>query len=168
MNKEVDMDLGRILPDSILGSSSGAGSSVCNLSEYKKSVIMGYINGTKAVPALVANSWDEEQLNYFTDQCIRFGFAPDYLVVDNESFLEDNLLDVSSVQPLPENKRKAILKALNSNAKAVKAKHMVAWSVAEWVFFKVQVDKLGLDMTYAVEDVEDEVNGMAAFMAGQF
>ncbi|KAC9430410.1 hypothetical protein E3N88_45858 [Mikania micrantha] len=167
MNKEVDMDLGRILPDSILGSSSGAGSSVCNLSEYKKSVIMGYINGTKAVPALVANSWDEEQLNYFTDQCIRFGFAPDYLVVDNESFLEDNLLDVSSVQPLPENKRKAILKALNSNAKAVKAKHMVAWSVAEWVFFKVQVDKLGLDMTYAVEDVEDEVNGMAAFMAGQ-
>ncbi|KAD5961641.1 hypothetical protein E3N88_13114 [Mikania micrantha] len=116
MNKEVEVDLGRILPASIIDSILGAGPQPSNLSEYKKSVILGYINSTKGVPTMVANSGDEDQWNFFTDQCIRQGLQPDYLVLDNASFMEDNLLDVNSVLPLSDNKKQAILKALKSKA----------------------------------------------------
>ncbi|KAD5802918.1 hypothetical protein E3N88_14278 [Mikania micrantha] len=167
LSKEVEMDLGQMPPTSVLDPISGAGPSDGSLSDYKKSVIMGYINSTKAVPNMVANSWNTAQWNYFTNQCIRCGYEPEYLVVDNEVFMEDHLLDVQSVQPLPANKKQAILKALKSPAKAVKAKHMASWTAAEWIYFKEQVNSLGLDLTYAVEDVEEEDNGMAAIMAGQ-
>ncbi|KAL8256664.1 hypothetical protein R6Q59_031731 [Mikania micrantha] len=168
MSKEVDMDIGTNIPDSVMEHAPGDNLENTSISEYKKSVIMGYINGTTAVPKLVANAWSTAEWIYFQNQCTRMGYEPEYLVVDDEDFMEDNLLDVKSVQPLPENKKQAILKALNSNAKAVKAKHMMVWTVAEWVFFREQVTALGLDMTYAIEDVEEEANGMAAMMAGQF
>ncbi|KAD2804987.1 hypothetical protein E3N88_38364 [Mikania micrantha] len=171
MSKEVDMvhmDIGLSLPDSVMETATGNNQEIGSLSEYKKSVIMGYINGTAAVPNLVANAWSTAEWIYFQNQCTRMGYEPEYLIVDDEAFMEDNLLDVKSIQPLPENKKQAILKALNSSAKAVMAKHMMSWTVAERVFFREQVTALGLDMTYAIKDVEEEANGMAAMMAGQF
>ncbi|KAL8265444.1 hypothetical protein R6Q59_023574 [Mikania micrantha] len=168
ISREEDMDIGSTLPDSVMEPAPVNSQENISLSEYRKSVIMGYINGTVAVPNLVANAWSTAEWIYFQNQCIRMGYEPEYLIVDDEVFMEDNLLDVKSVQPLTENKKQAISRALNSNAKAVKAKHMKNWTFAEWVFFKEQVTALGLDMTCAIEDVEDEANGMAAMMAGQF
>ncbi|KAD2804938.1 hypothetical protein E3N88_38315 [Mikania micrantha] len=168
MSKEVDMDIGLSLPDSVMETATGNNQEIGSLSEYKKSVIMGYINGTAAVPNLVANAWSTAEWIYFQNQCTWMGYEPEHLIVDDEAFMEDNLLDVKSIQPLPENKKQAILKALNSSVKAVMAKHMMSWTVAERVFFREQVTALGLDMTYAIEDVEEEANGMAAMMAGQF
>ncbi|KAC9430409.1 hypothetical protein E3N88_45857 [Mikania micrantha] len=94
VNTEADIELGRVLPDTIVNPAPHTAPAAVNLSEYKKS-------------------------------CCRLGFVPDHLVVDDESFMEDNLLDA-------------------------------------------KMAALGLDMIYAIEDVEDEDNGMAAFMAGQF
>ncbi|KAL8261186.1 hypothetical protein R6Q59_025235 [Mikania micrantha] len=45
---------------------------------------------------------------------------------------------------------------------------MGAWSVGEWVYFREQVNLLGLNMTYVIEDVEEEDNGMAQLLDGQF
>ncbi|KAL8260640.1 hypothetical protein R6Q59_028593 [Mikania micrantha] len=151
-SREVEMDLGRILPASVLNSISGAAPATNNISEYKKSRISGYITHTKDVPTMIANSWDMDEWNFFTNQCAQMGYEPDNLIVDNASFMEDNLFDVKGSPHVPKNKKHAISKALNSNAKTVKAKNMAAWSE--------QVDRLGIDMTYAVEDVEQESNGM--------
>ncbi|KAL8241470.1 hypothetical protein R6Q59_014824 [Mikania micrantha] len=168
LSKEVDMDVGRILPASVTTPVSRAAPANNNLSDYKKNRILGYINHTKGVRTLIANAWDTDEWNFFNDQCIYMGYEPDYLVVDTEDYMEDNLMNIKGSPHLPENKKQAIFKALNSNAKAVKAKHMTAWSVGEWSFFKNQVDSFGIDMNYAVEDVEHVDNGMAAFIADQF
>ncbi|KAD6795254.1 hypothetical protein E3N88_06150 [Mikania micrantha] len=69
VNTEVDIELGRVLPDSIVNPAPNTETVAVNLSEYKKSVIMGYINGTGAVPALVANAWSSEEWVYFQNQC---------------------------------------------------------------------------------------------------
>ncbi|KAL8266197.1 hypothetical protein R6Q59_003541 [Mikania micrantha] len=42
----------------------------------------------------------------------------------------------------------------------MKAKDMAKWSVGEWLFFVEQACILKIDMTYAVEDVEEEDNCM--------
>ncbi|KAD4386109.1 hypothetical protein E3N88_26278 [Mikania micrantha] len=100
------------------------------------------------------------ELDYFTDQCHRLDLDLEFLVVD-ESFLEDYLLEeslqntmdqaVNVIHNVPESEKKAILNALKSNAKAVKAKDMTKWAVGEWLFFVEQACILKIDLTYAVD-----------------
>ncbi|KAD4983270.1 hypothetical protein E3N88_19941 [Mikania micrantha] len=68
------------------------------------------------------------------------------------------------IHGVPDSKKKAILNALKSKSKAVKAKDMSKWSVGEWLYFVEQTRILKVDKTYAVEDVEEEDNCMASFM----
>ncbi|KAL8266196.1 hypothetical protein R6Q59_003540 [Mikania micrantha] len=92
-NMEVEMDLGRVLPDSITRGLSGNKDKYARLSDEQKSAIMWYIKVTHAVPQIVANAWSMVELEYFTDQCHRLGYEPDFLLVDDESFLEDYTLE---------------------------------------------------------------------------
>ncbi|KAL8240011.1 hypothetical protein R6Q59_013366 [Mikania micrantha] len=176
-NKEQEMDVGRVLPGSLTGgcilpdsffdASSSSQPAANGPSEYKRTLISDYITVANAVPLMVANAWDSAEWNYFAVQCQCRALVTDYVVVDDDSFLEDYLLDDVDMPPLPEYKKQAILKALNSNAKAVKAKNMPAWSVSKWKFFKDQVASLGLNMDYVIEDVEEEDNVMAALLRGK-
>ncbi|KAL8245669.1 hypothetical protein R6Q59_006885 [Mikania micrantha] len=94
------------------------------------------------LPEIVANVWESIELDYFTDQCHRLDLDPEFLVVDDESFLEDYLLEeslqntmdqaVNVIHNVPESKKKAIMNALKSKAKAVKAKDMTKWAVGDW------------------------------------
>ncbi|KAL8248078.1 hypothetical protein R6Q59_009294 [Mikania micrantha] len=161
-----------------------------NLSNAKKSKIMGYIKVTKAVPEMVVKAWSLNEWDYFSDQCRARGLEPDDLVVDDEDFLEDNVIEEDEFPPnqssektcttdptepeehitmdISKPKKQAITKALKSSDRAVKATDMMSWSVGEWLFFKDQVNLLGLDMNYAVEDVDEEENCMSSFIAGNW
>ncbi|KAL8269140.1 hypothetical protein R6Q59_002938, partial [Mikania micrantha] len=169
-NMEMEMDLGRILPSSILTELPPLGTRNYNISNIQKSKILVYITAIKAVPEMVANTWNSDEWEYFADQCHMRDYDPELLVVDDDNFMEDNLiveLEDSTHFVISEQKKNAITKALKSSAKAVKAKDMVRWSVGERFFFKDQVHLLGIDMNYAIEDVEDEENGMASLMGGR-
>ncbi|KAD4982078.1 hypothetical protein E3N88_18749 [Mikania micrantha] len=80
--------------------------------------------------------------NFVTNQCLNKGLELEYLVVDDDIFIDENLMNVTNIQPLSDSKKQAILNALKSPARAVKAKSNVAWSDAEWVFFKDQLFSL--------------------------
>ncbi|KAD3338668.1 hypothetical protein E3N88_34189 [Mikania micrantha] len=176
LNKEQEIELGRVLPTSISKGPTKTPDKYGSLSDKQKSIIMRYIKVTHTVPQIVANSWGLGESEYFLDQCHRLGYDPDLLLVDDESFLEDYLLEESLQDTLDQpvnathgvlnSKKKAILNALKSKAKAVKAKDMAKWSVGEWCYFVEQARILKIDMTYAAEDVEEEDNCMASFIAG--
>ncbi|KAL8266923.1 hypothetical protein R6Q59_004267 [Mikania micrantha] len=102
------MDISCHLPDSIMEHTDLPVPGDNNLSDYKKSVFLGYLNGTAAVPTLVTNGWSQVEWNFFNNQCMRMGYEPDYVVKDVESFMEDNLLDIQSVQPISDKKKQAI------------------------------------------------------------
>ncbi|KAD6118966.1 hypothetical protein E3N88_10237 [Mikania micrantha] len=174
INKKHDVEIGRELPATISGGPSTNAVRFSSLSDKQKASILGYIKVTHAVPKMVANAWSLLEWDYFKDQCNRLDLDPEFLVVDDDSFmddylLEDNILDsmdqvVSASHSVPESKKKTILKALTSKAKAVKAKDMARWSVGEWIYFVEQTRILKIDMTYAIEDVEEEDNDLNSFV----
>ncbi|KAD5317957.1 hypothetical protein E3N88_17903 [Mikania micrantha] len=124
--REVDMDPSRVLPEPILEFSPRIDLAPSNLSEYRKSVIMGYINGTAAVPNMVANAWSLKEWSYFQNQCTRMGFEPEYLVVDDESFMEDNLLHVKKYPTSPQ--------SLKIKCQGCQAAGVVVWLLVQGFF----------------------------------
>ncbi|KAL8241467.1 hypothetical protein R6Q59_014821 [Mikania micrantha] len=185
----MEIDVGRVLPASVSGGGGRDKKKTRNykLSNAQKSMILGYITITKSVPQMVADAWDSDEWNYFSDQCYLRDLDPDYVIFDNDEFMDDKLMveedtpmqpssgktcmqspisEVVTTTSISEPKQRAITNALKSSARAVKASDMMRWSVGEWLFFKDQVYLLGLDMNYAVEDVEEEENCMSSFMCG--
>ncbi|KAD4889475.1 hypothetical protein E3N88_21548 [Mikania micrantha] len=174
LNKEVDLGCG--LPNVGSGVPSPSNENLGSLTAKQRAAILGFIKVTHAVPKSVANAWDMAELEFFAVQCEILDLDPEMLVVDDEAFLEDYLMGdtmldltdkaVSASHKVPESKKQAILNALKSPARAVKATDMQKWTVGEWVFFVEQIRGLNIDLTYAIEDVEEEENCMASLMAG--
>ncbi|KAD7480533.1 hypothetical protein E3N88_03669 [Mikania micrantha] len=101
-NMQVEHPICRVLPDSLFDSSSTGQQAANGLSEYKRTTISDYITVTNAVPMMVANAWDSAEWIYFAVQCHCRELDPDYVVVDDDSFIEDYLLDDVDMPPLPE------------------------------------------------------------------
>ncbi|KAD5508957.1 hypothetical protein E3N88_16660 [Mikania micrantha] len=142
--KEV-IHVGRILPNSLDVRGATTVPRSKPISEYKKSLIMDYINIIAAVLEIIANAWTSDEWSFFKATCKNLDLDLEFLVVDDLSFMEDNLIELQNVPPISEGKKQAIAKALNSEAKGVKVKHMVAWSVGEWKYFIDHVNVLGLN-----------------------
>ncbi|KAL8265620.1 hypothetical protein R6Q59_002964 [Mikania micrantha] len=141
LNKEID--LGVVEPTPIIVDPNPTPMQTDALSAKQKAAILGFIKVTHAVPKTVANAWDMAELEFFSAQCEALDLDPDMLLVDDDSFLEDYLMGdsmldlsdqvVSTSHKVPASKKQAILNALQSPAKAVKAKDMQRWTVGEWV-----------------------------------
>ncbi|KAD6453255.1 hypothetical protein E3N88_07960 [Mikania micrantha] len=140
INKDQVIDVDQVLPTT---TKRGPATSIDK--DKQKASILGFIKITHAVP-------DDD------------AFLEDYLLEENMLDRMDQAIYVS--HSVPESKKKAILNALTSKAKDVKAIDMSYCSVGEWIYFVEQARSLKINMDYAVEDVEEEVNYLGCIKGG--